>query len=127
MHKEMIKRHYEKPVDDRLPLPHARALTPNQRRIKHRFRHGETAGAAFVEVDLNPSAAEAIPDAAVEPGTSAPAELHDPIGWLLKRLGLLFLIAVTIAVALLLALPHSDAGALPHGRMVLKTFIPHKL
>ncbi len=123
----MIKRHYEKPVDDRLPLPHGRALTPEERRIKHRFRHGDTTGAPYVEVDLNTSVAEAIPDAAVEPGISAPTDLHDPIGWLLKRLGLLFLVAVTIAVALLLALPHGHAGLTPHGRMVPKTFIPHKL
>jgi len=121
----MNNRHYEKSTDDRLPPPQGRPLTTCERRIKHRFRQGDTA--AYLEVDLNTSMAQAIPDAAVEPGTSAPTDLHDPIGWLLKRLGLLFLVAITIAIALLLALPHGDAGLTPQGHMVLKTFIPHKL
>ena len=41
----------------------------------------------------------------------APAKRHDPLGWLLKRFGVLFLVAITIAIVLLIAFPHGHATA----------------
>ena len=52
----------------------------------------------------------------LDPTVSAPAKRHDPIGWMLKRLGVLFLVAVTIAIALLIALPHGHATATSRSR-----------
>jgi hypothetical protein len=42
---------------------------------------------------------------------SAPAKRHDPIRWLLKRVSVLFLVAITIAIVLLVAFPHGHATA----------------
>lgn len=66
--------------------------------------------------------------APIETGPSALAKSHDPIGWLLKRLGLLFLIAVTIALVLLIALPHGRATMPPHqGHVLPKALSPNGL
>ena len=75
------------------------------------------------KVQLSPSETGVMPSALIDAGTSAPINLHDPIGWMLKRLGLLFLVAVTIALVLLIALPHGHASVTPQrGHALPKPF-----
>jgi hypothetical protein len=60
--------------------------------------------------------------------TSAPTTRHDPIGWLLKRLGMLLLVAVTVAIVLLMAIPHGHVTSAPHQRHLLpKALFPSKI
>jgi hypothetical protein len=78
---------------------------------------------------LSQSKVEATPIASRETAPSASNNPHDPIGWLLKRLGVLFLVAVTIALVLLIALPHGHASTPPPHRtnLVPKALLPGKL
>lgn len=81
--------------------------------MKRRFRSDEIDGALPATGESSPS------EVKVETDASATGNRHDPIGWLLKRLGVLFLVAVTIAVALLIALPRGHATMTPHQRHLL--------
>src|ERR1700722_3422389 len=112
MDKDIIKGPYKKPKDHQVLPPVRRPLSQREAQIKQRFRESAVSGEMpFVNVSA------AVMEAATGPGVnhvysavSVPLKRHDPIGWLLKRLGVLFLIALTIGL-LLLALPHGHATA----------------
>jgi hypothetical protein len=59
--------------------------------------------------------------------TSVLANRHDPIGWLIKRLGVLFLVAVTIALFLLMAPARTRSLDIHQGRVLSKALLPAKL
>ncbi len=85
-------------------------------------------GSLPAAVESTPAVAEMTPIKSSEVARSMPTNRHDPIGWLLKRLGVLFLVAVTIALVLLIALPHGHATTPPHqGHVLPKALSPGKL
>jgi len=112
MDKDIFKGQYENLRRHQGIPPVKRPLSQKEAQIKQRFRvpaiSGETPLAKVSD------AVESI----VAPGpridhdyrtASAPVKRHDPIGWLLKRFGVVFLIALTIGL-LLLALPHGHVA-----------------
>jgi len=111
MDKDIIKAQYQKSGNHQAPVPARRPLTQREAQIKQRFREPEAEGEMPVAIVSN------APDVAVATAPTldlialAPAKRHDPIGWLLKRFGVLFLVAITIAIVLLIALPHGHATA----------------
>jgi len=106
MNKDIIKGQYKNPENHEILLPVRRPLSQREAQIKQRFRESADNGQPpFVYVS---DAVEAV--VATELGidhaysvASAPVKRHDPIGWLLKRFGVLFLIALTIGLLLLCA------------------------
>jgi hypothetical protein len=116
MDKDFINRQYDKSVNHQGPPPARRPLTQREAQIKQRFCEPVADGVMRVAI-VSGAADVAVATAPIlEPTAPAPSKRHDPIGWLLKRLGVLFLVAMTIAIALLVALPHghSTATSLSH-------------
>jgi|SRR5258708_3252319 hypothetical protein len=128
MEKDIIKGQYQKPTDHPLPTPAKRSrLTQREAQIKQRFRDHKADGVTPIAVALDASDAAVTVDASpivspkISPIVSIDAttepllpKSHDPVGWLLKRFGLLFLAALTIAIVLLIALPHVHATQASH-------------
>jgi hypothetical protein len=108
MDKDIINGQYQKSGSHQVPVPARKPLTQREAQIKQRFREGGEMPVAMVSNAADVAVAIA---AALDPIALAPAKRHDPIGWLLKRFGVLFLVAITIAVVLLIALPHGHATA----------------
>ena len=113
MDKDIVKGQYKNPKDLETQLPIRRSLSHREAQIKQRFRESLDNGQAPF-VDVSDAVGEAVATTSDGDRTysafSAPVKPRDPIGWLLKRFGVLFLIALTIAL-LLLALPHGHATA----------------
>jgi hypothetical protein len=111
MNKDTINAQYQKSGSHQAPVPARRPLTQREAQIKQRFREPEKEGEMPLAIVSNaPDVAVAIAPA-LDPIVLAPAKRHDPLGWLLKRFGVLFLVAITIAIVLLIALPHGHATA----------------
>lgn len=113
MNKDIIKVQYKNPEDREILPTVRRPLTQREAQIKQRFRESADNGQTpFVYVSDAVAAVVATEPGVDEVGSvaSAAVKRHDPIGWLLKRFGVLFLIALTIGL-LLLALPHGHANA----------------
>jgi hypothetical protein len=106
--KDIINGQYQKSGSHQVPVPARKPLTQREAQIKQRFREGGEMPVAMVSNAADVAVAIA---AALDPIALAPAKRHDHIGWLLKRFGVLFLVAITIAIVLLIALPHGHAPA----------------
>jgi hypothetical protein len=115
MDKDIINGRYQKPMSH-VPPPTGRPLTQREAQIKQRFHEPEVDGEMPLAIVADAAGVAVATAPTLDPTASAPAQRHDPIGWMLKRLGVLFLVAVTIAITLLIALPHGHATATSRSR-----------
>jgi hypothetical protein len=120
--KDISKGQYPKPADRLVPTPAKKPrLTQREAQIKQRFRDHQADGVTPIAISLDASPAvspivspEISPVVSIDATTEAHTKPHDPVSWLLKRFGLLFLAALTIAIVLLIALPHLHATQASH-------------